>query len=234
MSKSIAKPVSKREATKLANRAAILAAGQQIFAELGYEATCVRDIIRRTSLASGTFYNYFKSKEEVFHALHDDGVTRFKPLLRAARKQAGDDFKAFLISAFAAYFHFLIQNQPTTRDAVDVPKWTKVRFDTPESHALFDELKADIISFATQFHLIHVDPELLTAACIGIAQEIGDRLLRGRIDDPKEAAQFAAHFVIGGAHFIQSQTPLENATMDSQSDVKAISTCTGCETRWPT
>jgi AcrR family transcriptional regulator len=53
----------KREQTKLANRSAILEAGRQIFAELGYEGTTVRDIIRRTELASGTFYNYFKSKE---------------------------------------------------------------------------------------------------------------------------------------------------------------------------
>ena len=203
--KSGEKPASKREATKLANRAAILEAGRQIFAELGYEATSVRDIIRRTDLASGTFYNYFKSKEEVFHALHDDGVTRFKPLLRAARESAGQDFKAFLVTAFGAYFHFLIQDQPIDRDAVGLPEWTKVRFDTPESLALFDELKADIISFATQYDLVHVDPELLTAACIGIAQEIGDRLLRGRIGSTEEAAQFAAHFVMGGAHYIQSK-----------------------------
>lgn len=56
----------KREETKASNRQAIIDAARRVFAELGYGATTVRDIIRETELASGTFYNYFKSKEEVF------------------------------------------------------------------------------------------------------------------------------------------------------------------------
>ena len=72
----------KRERTKVANRQAILDAARAVFGELGYEAATVRDIIRRTGLASGTFYNYYKSKEEVFDALADDGARRFRPILR--------------------------------------------------------------------------------------------------------------------------------------------------------
>src|SRR5262249_45547626 len=67
-------PIGKRERTKAANRTAILAAARKVFAQLGYEAATVRDIIRGTDLASGTFYNYFRSKEEVFEALADDGA----------------------------------------------------------------------------------------------------------------------------------------------------------------
>ena len=63
------KPLGKRERTKANNREAILAGATEVFSELGYGATTVRDIIRQTGLASGTFYNYFKSKEEVFEAL---------------------------------------------------------------------------------------------------------------------------------------------------------------------
>ena len=48
------------------NRAAILQAARQVFAELGFGGATVRDIIRRTNLATGTFYNYFDSKESVF------------------------------------------------------------------------------------------------------------------------------------------------------------------------
>jgi AcrR family transcriptional regulator len=42
-----------------------LQAARRVFALIGYEATTVRDIIRETDLASGTFYNYFKSKDEL-------------------------------------------------------------------------------------------------------------------------------------------------------------------------
>ena len=60
-----------------------------VFAELGYGATTVRDIIRATDLASGTFYNYFKSKEEVFQALQRrDGVARAAAPARRAHSRA--------------------------------------------------------------------------------------------------------------------------------------------------
>jgi AcrR family transcriptional regulator len=197
--------LGKRDQTKLANRAAILEAGRDVFAELGYEGTTVRDIIRRTQLASGTFYNYFKSKDEVFHALHDDGVSRFKPLLMAARVAAAGDFQRYMVTAFGAYFNFLLHENLVERAVAQRPDWTRVRFDTPETLAMFDELKADIFTFATDHQLFGVDPELLTASVFGLAQEIGDRLLRSKIVDIDAAARFAANFVQGGIARIQQE-----------------------------
>ncbi len=197
--------LGKRDQTKLANRQAILEAGQLVFAELGYEGTTVRDIIRRTQLASGTFYNYFKSKDEVFHALHDDGVARFKPLLTAARVASGGDFKQYMITAFGAYFDFLVRDNIVERAVAQRPDWTRVRFDTPETLAMFEELKADILTFASDIQLTAIDPELLTASVFGIAQEIGDRILRGKVADINLAARFATDFVLGGAERIQRE-----------------------------
>ena len=65
--------MSRREATKEANRAALLDAAREVFAEYGYPGTGVRDIVRRTDLASGTFYNYFDSKEAIFAAVLEHG-----------------------------------------------------------------------------------------------------------------------------------------------------------------
>ncbi|MGE0830088.1 MAG: TetR/AcrR family transcriptional regulator, partial [Hyphomonadaceae bacterium] len=100
----------KRERAKAAIREAILKAAKRVFAEIGYESATVRDIIRGTDLASGTFYNYFKSKEEVFEALADDGARRFKPILRSARESAST-FEDFIRRALIAYFHFLQSEQ---------------------------------------------------------------------------------------------------------------------------
>src|SRR5258705_8615286 len=96
----------KREQTKVANRQAILDAAREVFGELGYETATVRDIIRRTGLAAGTFYNYYRSKEEVFAALADDGAARFNPILKALRGQ-GTSFEEFVRQAIAAYFVFM-------------------------------------------------------------------------------------------------------------------------------
>src|SRR5476651_2364723 len=59
----------RREQNKAENRAALLKAARSVFAEVGYGAAGVRDIVRRTDLASGTFYNYFKDKDEIFAAV---------------------------------------------------------------------------------------------------------------------------------------------------------------------
>ena len=59
-----------------------------VFAEQGYEATGVRDIIRRTDLASGTFYNYFPDKEAIFRALVEETGREARRRVRAARRSA--------------------------------------------------------------------------------------------------------------------------------------------------
>src|SRR4029077_16288320 len=78
----------RRELTKAQNRAVILDAARRVFAEMGFATATVRDIIRATPLASGTFYNYFKSKEEVFQAIHDETALKIRPRLREERNRA--------------------------------------------------------------------------------------------------------------------------------------------------
>ena len=57
-----------------------------MFAELGYGGATVRDITRRTDLATGTFYNYFTNKEDVFEALTCESGEELRAFIsRAAR-----------------------------------------------------------------------------------------------------------------------------------------------------
>lgn len=46
----------------------ILNAAMELFASKGYEQTSVSDIVKKIGVAQGTFYYYFKSKEEVINA----------------------------------------------------------------------------------------------------------------------------------------------------------------------
>src|SRR3954468_18164042 len=100
----------RRAATKQANRAAILDAARVVFAELGYGAATVRDIVRRTDLATGTFYNYFPDKEAVFRALLEERAREARELVRAARRQA-TDVESFVRDGFRAYFGFLASDR---------------------------------------------------------------------------------------------------------------------------
>ena len=123
--------LGKRARAKEANRQAILDAARTVFARIGYEAANIRDIIRETDLASGTFYNYFKSKEEVFEALANDSVKRFRPMLQKVREEA-KDLETYLYAAFGAYFSFLAEeNDDAIQGGAPHMSLNGVRSDTP-------------------------------------------------------------------------------------------------------
>ena len=63
----------------------ILIAARDLFITKGYDQTSVNDILRIVDIAKGTFYYYFKSKEEVLEAIIldivEDGARRAEQIL---------------------------------------------------------------------------------------------------------------------------------------------------------
>lgn len=59
----------RRESQKRQREARILRAAAALFARRGFERTTMQDIARRSRLAVGTIYNYFRSKPEIILAL---------------------------------------------------------------------------------------------------------------------------------------------------------------------
>lgn len=188
----------RRKRLKHANRQAILEAARGVFARTGYEATTVRDIIRETKLASGTFYNYFKSKEEVFHALASSSAARFRPFLRDVREKT-DGFEAFICGAYQAYFQFL-SDENSEAISMGTPHMALigVRVDTPEMQAVFEEIRGDIEDMLALGDPKLVDTEYLAAAAIGIARDVGDHMLQRRPVDVDGATEFATALLLSG------------------------------------
>ncbi|PYI52636.1 TetR/AcrR family transcriptional regulator [Paenibacillus flagellatus] len=60
----------------------ILLAAERLFQSKGYERTAVSDIVKHVGVAQGTFYYYFKSKEEIADALIDRMVERQMEIIR--------------------------------------------------------------------------------------------------------------------------------------------------------
>lgn len=193
---ALIEPAGKRERTKAANRTAILAAARRVFAELGYDAATVRDIIRGTDLASGTFYNYFRSKEEVFEALADDGARRFRPLLREAREHA-TTFDDFLESSFRAYFKFILDDNSIEGRPIEERR-PHVRSDTPEMIAVYQEVRVGLEEAIARGMAPRVDADYLACACIGMAQEVGVAMLKRSPPDVDAAVAFATGLMLKG------------------------------------
>jgi AcrR family transcriptional regulator len=197
----------KRELTKAQNREAILKAARAVFSELGYEAASVRDIIRRTGLASGTFYNYYRSKEEVAKALAADVAQRLRPILRAQREQA-HDFESYLNGAIRAYFQFIIdelRNWGPGRPRAE--RYPYIRVQTPGQGAVFEEIQSSL-SLVIEHGLVpRVDTEFLTAAMIGIAQNLGEKMLARDPIDLEAAARFAVDLILHGLSALSRPDP---------------------------
>lgn len=56
----------------------ILDAAEALFHKRGYQKTMIGDIVKKVGVAHGTFYYYFKSKEEIVEALIDRHLSKFK------------------------------------------------------------------------------------------------------------------------------------------------------------
>lgn len=73
------------EEKKQAHRRAIMDIAREHFARFGYKRTVIDDIVREVGIAKGTFYLYFKSKDQLFfelvRQLHHEMVDLFQELL---------------------------------------------------------------------------------------------------------------------------------------------------------
>jgi len=95
-----------RETNKTKNRQAIIEAGIRVFISKGVSEATVRDIIRSTGLASGTFYNYFNSKEEVLVAIFNDFAKEIGKSVRDDNVQP-NNFEEFLRIKLTRFFKFV-------------------------------------------------------------------------------------------------------------------------------
>lgn len=219
-SNRLSQTASRRERTKAQNRRTILEAATRVFAELGYGATTVRDIIRATSLASGTFYNYFKSKEEVFQALRDESALLIRPRLREARSSAATA-EEFIRGGFRVFFEFMASGDAGFGIAAG-PDQTRVRMDTPEILAGFAELRSDLEQAIAGGLFPQVDADYLMAALEGVAFEIGERMTKRTIVDPEGAAAFATALFMGGVTALPKLEPAKPAPAETDTDKNTI------------
>lgn len=70
---------------------ALLEAARQEFAEHGYGSTSIRDIAQRAGISLSALYHYYGGKQELLHALLDEGMDRFCRACDVALAGAGDD-----------------------------------------------------------------------------------------------------------------------------------------------
>jgi len=187
----------RRERNTRRNRDAILAAAREVFRERGYGASSVRDIIRRTPLATGTFYNYFPDKESVLRMLIEDFQRELRQRVHRARVQASS-LEELLFSAFRCCFEYFARERLLLdlmlRNAGEIQQLTSVAALEPA----IEELAADLRQAPGHERIAPQDVEALAASMVAVAGELAFRLAREEPPDVDGAARFATELFLGG------------------------------------
>jgi AcrR family transcriptional regulator len=185
----------KRERNKAHNRAEILDAAREVFTELGYDAATVRDVIRRTRLGSGTFYNYFPDKESVFRELLRESEARRLEWLAKVERGAG--YQRFLRDSFRAYFDFVVSDRTTfdlmRRNSATVRAFARDPVIVDERARLARVLAHEMQDGA----LPATDAEFLASAMIGVCFEVAVLMVERSPIDIDGATEFVAHLFVG-------------------------------------
>lgn len=191
----------KRARNKASNRAAILDAARRCFIDGGYETATIRDVIRATGLATGTFYNYFPDKESVFRALTDARLAHLEARLHAARQQATsiEDFfhGAYLgalqeVQADPSFFAMMFRNEPVLR----------ALYHDNIFGLMLRSMKDDLRGAISRGVFPQTDAEVLTAISFGAGYELCRLMAAQPQREPEALARYVTELFrrgIGGA-----------------------------------
>jgi AcrR family transcriptional regulator len=186
----------RRERTKAANRAAILAAAREVFAEEGYGAASVRDIVRHTDLASGTFYNYFPDKDAIFVALIAEAAEEARRRVRAARRSARTA-RDFVDGGYRAFFEFIVEDPERFAFMRRNLETMSNRFGQTVLPAGTEELAEDLRAAIEAGHIPPVDVDYCAHAMVAVGLELGARLAERDPPDVDGATAFASSLFLG-------------------------------------
>jgi AcrR family transcriptional regulator len=190
--------VGRREERKAENREKLLAAARRVFARKGFGEATARDIVRETDLATGTFYNYFDSKEDAFRALLGQLGDRARTAVSAQRGRPGTTLEQRVHGAYVAYFELAVQDAELfavfRRNAGVIAMM-------PED-GLFEtgieELFADLVDWASEGRIPRVDFDYLATAMVGTGFQVATHLVNREPPDVAGAADFCTRLFMGG------------------------------------
>jgi len=168
-------------ADRSARRAELISATASVFAERGVANTAVSDIVKAAGVAQGTFYLYFKTKDDVVLAVVEQMVGGMIAAIDAAVSGTGATAVEKLLGLRDALTSF-----DADPSAIELAGFIHAR----ENRALHDRLTE------------HLAPRLVTTVEAIVAQGVAERVFN--VPDVRSAAWF----VLGGLQSVElSGTP---------------------------
>jgi AcrR family transcriptional regulator len=187
----------RREERKAQNRAKLLTAARKVFSEKGLGEATARDIVRETDLATGTFYNYFRDKEEVFHALLQEFEQRVSDATLPLRRDPSLTIEQRIEYGARAFFQVVADDAELFR----VLRRNAGTVAILPSEAMFptgmDEFHEDLDTWRHEGSLPGIDLDYLSAAIAGAAIQVANRMVDRDPPDAEGASKFMSAAMIG-------------------------------------
>lgn len=194
----------KRALNRTRNRNAILAAARECFRENGYDNSTIRDIVRRTGLAAGTFYNYFSSKQDIFAALLADFLSHLNSDMSRHRRTASST-RDFIYNAYLALYTATARDPVVYELAHQNQRALRNLFGSDILGLAMLSLEEDVRDGIARGLLPDLDPEYLCAAFFGAAYDMSMLVARRVHQQPDQgqqeaenAALFSTTLFLGG------------------------------------
>lgn len=198
-----------RAATRRETRREVLVdAASASFLERGVASTSVDDIVRRSGVAKGTFYLYFKSKDDVVNAVAERIVEGVAAFVEAAATEPGRSPVERLLALGRSVGQVGVEAQE--RELIE-------RFHRPENRPIHDRLSERIVSRLLptvgsivqdgieQGAFVPQDPRLSAAFVLSTFNSLHD-LLTNEVTTERVASELDA-FILRGLGYELARKP---------------------------
>ena len=87
----------------------------KLFSIKGYHGTTVKDVVEEADISVGTFYFYFKNKEDLFNTLYDDVSEEFFTALCSSLGNINNEIDLGFSKAIAFFLKVIDANRPLAK-----------------------------------------------------------------------------------------------------------------------
>ena len=120
----------------------ILETAIKVFSVNGYHGTTVKDVVEAADISVGTFYFYFKNKEDLFDTLYDDVSEEFFNALINSLDNINKEIDLGFSKAIAFFLKVIELNKPLARilliEAVGLnPRFEKRRYEITQKYVSY-------------------------------------------------------------------------------------------------
>ena len=203
MNRTIHLPLNKRrrQLNKQQNRDSIILASRKVFTEKGLDSSNVREIVSEAGLGSGTFYNYFDDKVEVFLVIVNRLINEFSNFIIPEINKA-KTFDELVNIAFNSWFNWISNDaenyiffKNNKKYILDL-KW--LGQNSKEYQNFNKKLLEVTVNMSKIIRFPQNDISLMVTSGIAVSVNLGDQLLERNDLKPSEVSSFATKLFLKG------------------------------------